>query len=206
MTAVERVRRTQQVLGAAAIIGAWAWGIAVTLGILAAVSFAALAIPRLRTESSLEALIGIVLGVAVAGFMLWRSRYLVSSGRVALWIEERIPALHYSLITAVEQRGSPLAEPMERAVAQHDVGGVTLAAIRRGLIGGAAALLVAALILYVSPSAAFGRSGSISPFGRAGISASVPVGSRLDDIRVRITPPTYTRQRATTLDDPSSVT
>src|SRR5687767_2493728 len=183
MTAVERVRRTQQVLGAAAIIGALAWGIAVTLGILAAVSFAALAIPRLRTESSLEALIGIVLGVAVAGFMLWRSRYLVSSGRVALWIEERIPDLHYSLITAVEQRGSPLAEPMERVVGRHDIGRVTLAAIRRGLLAAITALLSASLILYVSPSAAFGRTGSFSPFSRIG-SPSVSAGSRLEEIRV----------------------
>src|SRR5687767_2762640 len=206
MTAVERVRRTQQVLGAAAIIGALAWGIAVTLGILAAVSFAALAIPRLRTESSLEALIGIVLGVAVAGFMLWRSRYLVSSGRVALWIEERIPDLHYSLITAVEQRGSPLAEPMERAVERHDVGRVTLGAIRRGVFAAVAALVVASLILYVSPSAAFGRSGSFSSFGRIGASPSVPAGSRLGDLQVRVVPPGYTGLRATTLNDPSSVT
>src|SRR5688572_4778506 len=205
MTAVERVRRTQQVLGVAAVIRALAWGIAVTLAILAAVSFAALATPRLHTESSLEALIAIAVGLIVAGFMLWRSRHLLSSGRVALWIEERIPDLHYSLITAVEHRGSPLAESMERAVARHDVGRVTLGAIRRGVFAAVAALVVASLILYVSPSAAFGRSGSFSSFGRIGASPSVPAGSRLGDLQVRVVPPGYTGLRATILNDPSSV-
>lgn len=205
MTAVERVQRTQRVLGVAVVIQSLAWGIAVTLAILATVSFAGLAIPRLYTASGV-AIIAIAVGIAVASFMLWRSRHLISSDRVALWIEERIPDLQYSLITAVEQRGSPAAEPMERAVARHDVGGVTLAAIRRGLFVAVAALLVASLILYVSPSAAFGRAGNLSPFGRIGTSASIPAGSRLDGISVRITPPAYTGQRATTLNDPSSVT
>src|SRR5687767_12020131 len=118
MTAVERVRRTQRVLGAAAVFQALVWGIAVTLAILATVSFAALAFPRLRSASGV-AVIAITLGVAVASFILWRSRHLISPGRVALWIEERIPDLHYSLITAVEQRGSLLAQPMEGAIAQH---------------------------------------------------------------------------------------
>src|SRR5688500_16551549 len=146
MTAVERVRRTQQVLGVAAVIRALAWGIAVTLAILAAVSFAALATPRLHTESSLEALIAIAVGLIVAGFMLWRSRYLASSGRVALWIEERIPDLHYSLITAVEHRGSPLAESAESAVAHTHVGRVKLGAIRRGVFAAGAARGAASLV------------------------------------------------------------
>ena len=107
MTAVERVRRTQRVLGAAAVMQAVAWGAAVTLVVLAAVSFASLAVPRVRSDSTLYLSIALLLGVAVTGFQLWRSRYLVSSGRVALWIEERLPDLQYSFVTAVEQGGSP---------------------------------------------------------------------------------------------------
>src|SRR5688500_2725999 len=107
MTAIERVRRTQRVLGAAAITQAFAWGAATTLALLAVLSFASLAMPDLRGTASLQVAIALLLGVAVATFLLWRSRHLASSNRVALWIEERIPDLQYSLVTAVEQGGSP---------------------------------------------------------------------------------------------------
>ncbi|MEO7823308.1 MAG: hypothetical protein ABIS15_06865, partial [Gemmatimonadaceae bacterium] len=205
MTAVERVRRTQKVLGAASVMEALAWGIAVTLAILATISFLSLAIPALRKETVAHGAAAIGAGVAIASFLLWRSRNLISTNRVALWIEERIPELHYSLVTALEQRGSPLAEGMERAVARQDVGRVTIAALRRGLIAAGAALVVAALLLYVSPSSAFGRVGGLTPFERFGAAPGIPAASRLLDLEVRVTPPSYTGARAITLDDPSSV-
>jgi hypothetical protein len=206
VTAVDRLRRTQRILGAAAVTGSLAWGFAAALAFLAVIAFASLAIPRVRNDSPLYLVLAVVLGVVVAGALLWRSRHFVSANRVALWIEERIPELHYSLVTAVEQGGSPFAAGMETAIARHDVGGVTVRAIRRGLGVAAAALIAAVLILYVSPSAAFGRAGALSPFGRFESASSIPVGSRLDDIQVRVTPPGYAGGRTTTLDDPSSVT
>jgi len=205
MTVIERVRRTQKILGAAALTKAFAWGLAATLAILATISFLSLAMPRLRTDSALYGTIALIVGAAVAAAILWRSRHFVSTNRVALWIEERIPELHYSLVTAMEQRESPFAEGMERAVAQQNVGGVTLAALRRGWMAAAAALVAALLLLYVSPSAAFGRGGASSRFGRFGGTSGVPAASRLDDIQVLITPPAYAGGRATTLDDPSSI-
>ena len=205
MTVIERVRRTQKILGAAALTKAFAWGLAATLAILATISFLSLAMPRLRTDSALYGTSALIVGAAVAAAILWRSRHVVSTNRVALWIEERIPELHYSLVTAMEQRESPFAEGMERAVAQQNVGGVTLAALRRGWMAAAAALVAALLLLYVSPSAAFGRGGASSRFGRFGGTSGVPAASRLDDIQVLITPPAYAGGRATTLDDPSSI-
>jgi hypothetical protein len=198
MTALERVRRTQRILGAAAVTRALAWGLAATLGIVAAGSF-------LRNDSALPEAITLVLGAVVAAVLLWRSRRFTSKHRVALWIEERIPELHYSLVTAMEQGGSPFAEGMEGAVARQDVGGVTLAAIRRGLLVAASALVAAALLLYVSPSGAFGRADSLTGLGPFGAASSVPAGSRLEDIEVLITPPAYTGGRTVTLDDPSSI-
>jgi hypothetical protein len=137
--------------------------------------------------------------------ILWRSRHFVSTSRVALWIEERIPELHYSLVTAIEQRESPFAEGMERAVAQQNIGGATLAALRRGWIAAAAALVAALLLLYVSPSPAFGRGGGSSPFGRFGSSSSIPAGSRLEGLKVLVTAPAYAGGRTVTLDDPSTI-
>jgi len=205
MTAIERVRRTQRVLGVAAIIQALAWGIATTLAIIATISFVSHAIRRLHNDSALLDAIAIILGATVAAILLWRSRHFASTSRVALWIEERIPELHYSLVTALEQRGSPFAEGMESAVALQDVRGVTAAALRRGWIAAAAAVLVAMLLLYLSPSAAFGRAGRSSVFGRFGPTPSIPKGSRLDNIQVLVTSPSYAGGRTVTLDDPSSI-
>ena len=198
MTARERVRRTQRILGAAAVVQGLAWGLAATIAIVGASSF-------LRNDSAVPEIIAVVLGAALMTLVLWRSRHLVSTNRVALWIEERIPELQYSLVTAMEEGASPFAEEMERAAARQDIGRATLIALRRGLVAAAAILAVAALILYVSPSGAFGRAGTLSRLGRFRASSSVPPGSRLEDIQVVITPPTYVGGRPIMLNSPSSV-
>ena len=205
MTAIERVLRTQRVLGAAAVTQALLWGLAATLATIALLSFGSLAIPSLQNDSALQLFAAVLIGATVAGVLLWRRRHFASSNRVALWIEERIPDLQYSLVTALEHTGSPFAEGMERAIARQHVGRVTLKSLRRGFLIAAAALVVAALILYVSPSAAFGGSGPLSRLGGLGTASNVPAGSRLDGIRVVITPPAYAGGRTVTLDDPSSI-
>jgi hypothetical protein len=204
-TAVEKVRRTKLILAAAALTQSFAWGLAAALTAVALISFSSPVIPRLRNDASLYEAIALIVGAAVAAVILWRSRRFVSTDRVALWIEERIPELQYSLVTTIEQRESPFAEGMERTIAQQNVGGVTLAALRRGWIASATALVAALLLLYVSPAPAFGRGGGSSPFGRFSATSSVPTASRLDDIQVEITPPAYAGGRTMRLDDPSSI-
>lgn len=205
MTAIERVRRTQRILGAAAVTGALLWGLAATLAIIAALSFASLAIPVLRNDSASQLFAALLIGVTVAGVLLWRMRHFASSNRVALWIEEHVPELQYSFVTALEHTGSPFAEGMERAIARQDVGRVTLRSLRRGVFTAGAALAMAALILYVSPSDAFGGAGPLSRLGRFGTAASIPAGSRLENIQVTVSPPAYAGGRTITLDDPSSI-
>ena len=206
MTAVERVRRTQRLLAAAALARALGWGIGAALAIAAVIAFAALVIPGLRASSSLEAGVAVVIGATIAAVLLWRARHFASAHRVALWIEERVPALQYSLVTALEYRDSAFAQGMEEAVASENVGGATVTAMRKGLLLAGGALVVGLLLLYVSPSTAFelrGRGSAVR--GRFGISPSTTAGSRLDDLRVFVTPPAYTGERAITLRDPSSV-
>jgi hypothetical protein len=205
MTAIERVRRTQRILGAAAVAQAIVWGLTAALGIVAINAFASLAIPALRNDSAVRGIAPLIEAVTVTGIMLWRRRHFGSINRVALWIEEQIPELRYALVTAMEQRGSPFTDEMERVVARQNIRGATLAALRRRTLIAVAALIVAMLILYVSPSGGFGRAGARSPFGRLGTSSTVPAGSRLQDIQVRITPPAYAGGRAVTLDDPSTI-
>ena len=205
MTAQQRVRSTQRILGVAAVVQAMVWGLTAALGIVAINAFGSLAIPALRDDTAVHGIAPLVEGLTVTSLMLWRRRRFASMDRVALWIEERIPELRYSLVTAMEQRGSPFAEEMERDVARHDIRGVTLVALRRRTLIAVAALIATVLILYVSPAGGFGRAGIGTPFGRLGASATIPVGSRLEDIQARITPPAYAGWRATTLDNPSSI-
>ena len=205
MTAFERVRRTQRILGAAALAQAFAWGLAAALVMVAMISFLLRAIPRLDADAAAFETIALIAGAAVAAALLWRSRHFASTKRVALWIEERNPDLHYSLVTAIEDSESPFAEGMERAVAQQNIGSTTLAALRPGWIAAAAVLVAALLLLYVSPPPAFGRGGGSLPFGRYGSSSGIPAGSRLDGLKVLVTAPAYAGGRTVTLDDPSSI-
>jgi len=206
MTATQRVIRTQRILAAAAITQSIAWGAACALAILAAISFAALAKPGFDKNTGTNISVALIGGLLVAGSFLWRSRYFTSTNRVALWIEERIPELHYSLVTAMEHAASPFAKGMEAEIDRHDVGGVTRATLRRRLGPAIGALAVAGLLLYVSPSAAFGRSGLLGRLAGSGRSSDTPFGNKLDDIEARVSPPAYTGQRQTTIDDPTTIT
>jgi hypothetical protein len=196
MTAIERVRRTQRILGAVAVTHAVAWGLAAALLIASGSAF-------LRNGSAAIVVAGAVIGLAIAVALLWRARHSLSTSRVALWIEERIPDLQYALVTAMEQSGSPFVDEMERAAARQDINSATHAALRKALLG-LTALAIAALLLYVSKSDV-GREAGLSRFGHAGGSSDVPAGSRLEGIQAVVTPPAYTGERRVTLDDPSSI-
>src|SRR3954471_11246469 len=141
MTAIERVRRTQRVLAAAAIIEALAWGFAATAIVLAIVSL--LPPPASRLPPPLAIVVGLIASLSI----LWKSRHITSTSRVALWLEERVPALHYSLVTAVEQPDVPAIAALEKLVANEKLGRATLIAVRKGALIAAAALVAGALLL-----------------------------------------------------------
>jgi hypothetical protein len=81
MIAIERVMATRRILGAGAVIQAVGWGIAVTLAILAVLSFGTLAIPALADNSGVQAWLAVGAGVAVSAGLFWRSRHIRSVGR-----------------------------------------------------------------------------------------------------------------------------
>ncbi|MFL5611948.1 MAG: hypothetical protein ACJ78G_14690, partial [Gemmatimonadaceae bacterium] len=206
MTAIDRVRRTQRVLGAAAFIHAFTWGISAALVLIAVVGFASLAIPGIRDDGAVYRTAALIIGLLVAALLLWRRRHVVSTSRVALWIEERVPQLNYSLVTALEQPQGPFRAGMESIVAREEIGRATFGALRRGFVAAVAALLIAGLLLYVSPSGAFGGGRTFSGIGRFGTALPTSTASRLENLRVVVTPPAYTGARSFTVDDPSSVT
>ena len=204
MTPIERVRSTRRILSLGAVFQALGWGTATALALLALFSFATLADPRLAGGASWQMAVSLILGASVAFGMLWRVRGLTSLSRVALWIEERIPALHYSLVTALEPGKAPFREGVERTVAGESFAAITRRAVARGAGPAILAALMAGLLLYISPSAAFG-GGRL--FGTPSESArATAAGSRLDGLDIEIVPPSYARERSSRLDDPSSVT
>src|SRR5687767_10260782 len=131
MTAIERVRRTRLTLAAGAVFVALAWGFAAALAILAALAFADVISGASQRNAGWHSLTAIAGGLVVSMIFIWRSRRLTSIGRVALWLEERIPELHYSLVTAIEYDGTANRPAIEAAVARHDIGAITRRALGR---------------------------------------------------------------------------
>lgn len=205
MTAIERVTRTQRLLGGAAIVHAFGWGLSIAFGILGVISFAALLFPQLEQDGSTHVAIALASGAIVTAVLLWRSRHFSSRNRVALWIEERVPGLQYSLITAMEHASSPFSRGMEAQIEREDVGRATFKALRRTVGNALWAFVIGALLLYVSPSAAFGRAGLFPRLGAPGPGAKGTAGNRLATIRARVTPPPYTGEQAVLLADPISI-
>jgi hypothetical protein len=204
MTPVERVQSARRMLGLGAVLQSVGWGLTAALGLLALLSFAALIDSDLATDTRWQVVTSAMIGTVVAGLILWRSRHLASIQRVALWIEERVPSLHYSLVTALEGAGAPFTEGIERTISRESFADITRRAVVHSAGPAIGAALVAGLLLYISPSPVFGggrlAGGAAGSTGRA-----VPAGSRLDGLDVQVTPPAYSRERSTRLDDPSSV-
>lgn len=205
MTPIERVRRTRRLLGIGALLQSAGWGMAVSLGTLAVFSFAALLDPRLARNTTWQIWSAVAAGAVVAAALLWRSRHLLSLGRVALWIEERVPSLHYSLVTALETGNPGFREGIERTVARQNFAGITRSALVKGAAPAVAAAILAFALLYVSPSPAFGGGGLFSRVSAGSRAPGIPAGSRLEGLEVEVTPPAYARERIIRLDDPSSI-
>jgi hypothetical protein len=205
VTSVQRVKRAQQLLGIGAVTAAVAWGVTAAAGILLIASLFDRISPTTRVSSQWLGVVSLAIGLIVVGTLVWRARHVVSFDRVALWIEESLPRLQYSLVTAVEPGRSAFAEGIESAVEREDISGVTSRAFRRAVLPAVAAALVAGLLLYVSPSSGLARGGLLGRLAGAGRNSAVPPGSRLEKISVDLTPPSYTGEKTTTLDDPSSV-
>jgi len=206
VTAIERVTRIQRTLGVGVVLAAVLWGTAVTLGILVVASLIDLMVGGLEPATEWRVPIAAFAGLAALSAIVWRGRYLASREKVALWIEERIPSLHYSLVTAIEtERTGPFTPGLEAAIARENIRDVTIRALRRAVLPAASTALAAAALLYVAPASAINASGLMTRLGARGASAALPDGNRLANLRVRITPPPYTRRGASSLDDPPSI-
>ena len=136
---------------------------------------------------------------------------------VALWFEQRIPALRYALVTAV---GTTPAAPAGGTVAHTDIAHALLAPIaaapleeevrkatRAALQRPAILALVAAIALLLVPAAALRRVATPAVgdiLDRPGAAARA-VADPLATIVVRVRPPAYTGLGEEVFEDPSAV-
>jgi hypothetical protein len=208
MSARARVGRTRAALAVTAIIASLVRGAAVASIVLVLAGVLDWAASLERSARVMVLPTALALGAVVALISLWRARRAFRLGSVALWIEERRPALRFALVTALEPGVAGAALPdLERAVSAAHWG---MPAVRTalGAIVRPALLLAAALVLRSALPPGV-RARVEAP--RVGDSLESPravaaVGaSRLSPLVATVTPPAYTGRKAVTLEEPASI-
>ncbi len=204
-----RRARTTLVLAVAVAAVFWAAGVALAALLVFALLDMAFALPVEVRRAVVPAVL--FLGVAAAAVVVWFGRNARSLARVALFLEERLPSLNYTLAAVVQPSGGPSAEVLavlERSAARVDIRPtIRRTALRATLVpvGVALGLTLAAALV---PSGTMERL--ISPrvgdvLLRAGTGTAALLGSRLSPIAVHVTEPAYAGRERPALENPASV-
>ena len=211
MTTLDRLRSARRAVLAALGARAVLWGAALGLAVFAAV--VVLAPPSPRT-GVVAPLLGAAAGVAVAAWAIARAVKRATLPAVALWVEERVPALDYALVTLAEgaaPAGGPMAERTLQALDARARGVAWEPAVARSArraLGAPALALLAAVVaaLVMTGRRAEWRGEATSPRGgiRPGLTPNAAV-DRLTPLTVTVVPPEYANRPRVVLRDPSSV-
>jgi hypothetical protein len=195
MTARERVIALRRTLTTVLVVRALISG--------AAVAAVGLALSRALALSAAAWVIAILAAAGVSLVLASRARNARSLERVALWVEERHPALRYALVTAVA--GGVVHESVERQALQGSWWDVdrrhtleTLV-VPLGALALSIALVVWAPVLWDGSTSAAGRRSAPGARGRG--AAVDPLAS----IRATVMPPAYSGRSATRATDPTSI-
>ena len=147
MTARDRLASARAALAAAAVAAAVLWGVCAALAVYASLVGVALAGGTWIGGTGAVS-ISVAAAAAVGAAVAWRSRRVWSASHVALWIEERTPALRYALVTALElPRGGVATERIEARVAATEWQPAIRTATARAIGIPLAAALVAIVLL-----------------------------------------------------------
>ena len=204
MAAPPRLRRARAILLVGVLLSAAGWGIAcgTALLFLLALLDLGVALPLYVRQ------LGLVASAVVAGgaciFALWRNRDVRVLSAVALWLEHRVPAMRYALVTLIDERFASSGPVLEAVVATTEWS----EPLRRALVRATIPLLLAALLaasLRVVPATILRRITSPS---RGDILDRVVTGITPDPLRpliVTVTPPAYSGLAVITLEDPPTV-
>ncbi len=206
--ALARVERTGQALLLAVLLRATMASAGVLVAALAMLAAfdVALGLPILIRLLALP--LALVAAVAV-GLRGWRDgRGARSREQVALWIEERVPALRYALATLADarlQRSAATLE-LERIVGEVSWTHAVRRAAAGALLAPGALLILSAAVLAALPGASVVRV--MRPRPGDVLDAALPLRGRrsvLAPLVATVTPPAYTGRNAVTIEEPVSV-
>jgi hypothetical protein len=194
MTARERLVSLQRLVLTVVVLRALLVGASVTL--------ACMAVARALTLPPAILALVATIGAFVAALVLNRGWNARSLQHVALWVEERHPALRYALVTAAE---APLSPDVEREAISEPWWDTERRTLLRALLVPTLALLVAVALLASSRRVV--RSGTVVSSTEASHGRQRHEGNvdPLATIGVTVEPPAYSGRRTTSFDDPTSV-
>jgi hypothetical protein len=211
VSARERVGATSTALRAGAICGALFWGGAAALLVLTFAGVADWIGDLPRNVRSLALPVGLVAGMIATAAALWRWRRVGSREAVALWIEERVPALHYALVTALEPRSPESQAALEQQVARASWRRPIARALARAVVPPVALVLALLALAAVLPAGIVARittpevGDALDHPPALGATPAARVGSRLAPLVAIVTPPVYSGLRARTIEDPARI-
>jgi hypothetical protein len=205
MTATQRVERARRILRLVAVASALLWAGAVLFALLA--TTAALGALVALSSSLQTALLALSVTAMLATLLVvgWRTRFVWSFQRVALWIEEHVPELRYALVTAVDPSyRDQIGTPFERAISRLEAKPYIGAAAARFMVPPAVAMLLTGLAFVSLPTGWQQRaltSGAFHPV----TPGAIIIGNRLSPLSGSVAAPAYAHQAAQSLDEPSTI-
>lgn len=182
MTISAFVDRVQRVLLAATAAKIVLTGLSVALLILASGTL-------LGMDARTALLAAVIAALGVMGIVGWRSRTIASPLRVALWLEELAPSLHYAVVTSVGR--ALLSADLEHSVRTETLRPLVATRITRSLSRTLLILVLASTVYLLSPAPVGG--GKLQAALARQFPAVVPAVDKLATVRVRVAPPSYTR-------------
>ena len=150
-------------------------------------------------------LAALLVALGTAAYALWRSRRVRSLSVVALWLEERVPELRYALVSALDEPHSSAA--LEREIAAVRWNPAVRRAVSRALVPPLVVLAAASTLLFALPAGVRARISEPrkgDALGRAPI-RSASLRNRLAPLTGEVIPPSYTGEKHTMVDEPSSI-
>ena len=206
MTARERLRHVRWILGVTALLSAASWAMASATLLLLLIAGADVAVPLSLSFRRAGVVLATLVALAAAGVTLVRARGVSSDESVALWLEEHLPELRYSLVTLLQPVGAA-ATTLERVVA----GTRWRAPVERALLRAVGVpLLLLAVALIVARALPAGSARRALTPARGDVLARPPAGARhasaLASIVARVTPPAYSGLAPVTIEQPTTIT
>lgn len=203
MRPLDRVKRTRRAL-AATIAARAALGAVATVLLTAASLTATLRTAGVVTSSVVWLVAGVAGAVALT--LLARPWARLTVPRVALWIEERVPTLHYALVTAVDPVGAASAAFLEREIDRVSWDREAGRAMMRGLrwpalaaVGGLVALMLSLRVSVSSAAEHDGATPSVTTTPARDMPA--PFGRLVATVRS----PTYAGGQVIRVESPASI-